>query len=118
MPLANIEINPDEGVLLGLGFKYIHQEGFRKLPYNDVQQVFLSHSFSLQKHFRLKYAGEWVQAVGSANLFMQFQANSPDSHNFFGRGNETAFEKFDDYKTYYRARFNTVQFDPALKWAI
>ena len=115
MPLANIEINPDEGVLLGLGFKYTHQEGFRKLPYNDVQQVFVSHSFSTNA-FRIKYNGEWIQAVGDANLLMQFQANSPGNINFFGRGNETVFDKTGNYKTFYRTRFNTVQFDPALQW--
>ncbi|SDD26072.1 Surface antigen [Mucilaginibacter pineti] len=115
MPLANIEINPDEGVLLGLGFKYIHQKGFRKLPYNDVQTVFLSHSFST-KAFKLKYEGEWIQAVGKANFLMQFQANIPGNLNFFGRGNETVFDKTGDYKTFYRARFNTIQFDPALSW--
>lgn len=115
MPLANIEINPDEGVLLGLGFKYTHQEGFRKLPYNDVQQVFVSHSFSTNA-FKIKYNGEWVQAVGDANLLMQFQANSPGNINFFGRGNETVFDKTGDYRTFYRTRFNTVQFDPALQW--
>jgi hypothetical protein len=115
MPLANIEINPDEGVLLGAGFKYTHQKGFRKLPYNDVQTVFLSHSFST-KAFKLKYAGEWIQAVGNANFLMQFQVNAPGNLNFFGRGNETVFDKTGDYKTFYRARFNTVQFDPALSW--
>lgn len=115
MPLANIEINPDEGVLLGVGLKYIHQKGFRKLPYNDAQTFFLSHSFST-KAFKFKYNGEWIQAVGNANFLMQFQANVPGNLNFFGRGNETVFDKTGDYKTFYRARFNTVQFDPALSW--
>ncbi|WP_295718701.1 metallophosphoesterase [Mucilaginibacter sp.] len=115
MPLANIEINPDEGFLLGLGFKYTHQDSFRKFPYNDVQQVFVSHSFST-KAFRVNYNGEWIKAVGNANLLLQFQANSPQSLNFFGRGNETVFDKTGDYKRFYRTRFTTVQFDPALSW--
>ncbi|WP_184549874.1 metallophosphoesterase [Mucilaginibacter sp. FT3.2] len=115
MPLANIEINPDEGFLLGLGFKYIHQDSFRKFPYNDVQQVFLSHSFST-KAFRASYSGEWIKAVGDASLLLQFQANSPENQNFFGRGNQTVFDKVGDYKRFYRTRFITVQFDPALSW--
>jgi hypothetical protein len=115
MPMANIEINPDEGFLLGLGFRYTHQDSFRKFPYNDVQQVFLSHSFST-KAFRASYSGEWIKAIGNANLLLQFQANSPENINFFGRGNETVFDKTGNYKKFYRTRFTTVQFDPALTW--
>jgi hypothetical protein len=115
MPLANLSINPDEGILFGAGFKYIHQKGFRKLPYNDVQTVFLSHSFTT-KAFKFNYTGDWIQVVGKANLLMQLQVNAPGNSNFFGRGNEIAFDKTGDYKTYYRTRYNIVQFDPALSW--
>lgn len=36
--------------------------------------------------------------------------------NFFGRGNESGFEKINGYQRYYRARFSLYQFDPAFRW--
>lgn len=116
MPLVTVEANPDDGFLLGLGFKRTHQESFRKLPYNDVQEFFVSHSFST-KAFKIRYSGEWIQAIGSADLLVKAAVNAPEnSLNFFGRGNETVFNKTGDYKTFYRARFSTYQVDPALRW--
>lgn len=116
MPLATLDINPDDGFLLGLGFKRTHQEGFRKFPYNDVQELFVSHSFST-KAFRIKYSGDWIQAIGKADFLLKATINAPEnSVNFFGRGNESVFDKTGDYKTYYRARFSTYELDPALRW--
>ncbi len=116
IPLATAAINPDDGFILGLGFKYIHQEGFRKQPYNYSHQLLLSHSFATNA-FRIKYNAEWMQAIGNADLTLQAFIQAPDNTaNFFGRGNETVFDKMGDYKTYYRARFNTFEFDPALRW--
>ncbi len=117
MPLANIEINPDEGLLLGLGIKYVHQEGFRTTPYHDVQEVIVSHSFAT-KAFRIRYRGDWIHAVGNADFSLQAFVQSPGRTNFFGRGNETAFDKTGDYKTYYRTRYNTYDLDPSLRWRI
>jgi hypothetical protein len=114
-PLANISYNPDEGVLLGAGFKYTHQEGFQKLPYNDVQTVFASHSFTT-KAFKIKYNGEWIHAFGKADFLMDAQLDFPDNINFFGRGNETLFVKVGDYRKYYRTRFDNFTFSPAFRW--
>ncbi|SEN93799.1 Calcineurin-like phosphoesterase [Mucilaginibacter gossypiicola] len=114
-PLANISYNPDEGVLLGAGFKYTHQEGFQKLPYNDVQTVFASHSFST-KAFKFSYSGEWIHAFGKADYLMNVQFDYPDNINFFGRGNETPFIKIGDYRKYHRTRFTNLTFSPAFRW--
>jgi hypothetical protein len=114
-PLANISYNPDEGVLLGAGFKYTHQEGFQKLPYNDVQTVFASHSFST-KAFKFSYSGEWIHAFGKADYLMNAQFDYPDNINFFGRGNETQFIKVGDYRKYHRTRFTNLTFNPAFRW--
>jgi hypothetical protein len=116
MPLVTIDINPDDGFLLGAGFRRTHQEGFRKRPYNDVQEFFVSHSFST-KAFKIKYSGEWIKALGEADLLVKAAVNAPEnSVNFYGRGNETVFDKTGDYKTFYRARFSTYEIDPALRW--
>jgi len=116
IPIYTGQFNPDEGVLIGAGFKYIRQEGFRKLPYNYMHEFLVYHSFTT-KAFRIRYRGEFIQAVGNADLTIQARADAPDnSINFFGRGNETELNKFDGYQKYYRARFNIFQFDPALRW--
>ncbi|RYZ97969.1 MAG: hypothetical protein EOP47_20460 [Sphingobacteriaceae bacterium] len=116
IPLATACLNADDGFNLGLGFRYIHQEGFRKIPYNDLHQLMLSHSFAT-KAFRIKYNAEWIQAIGKADIILQTFIQAPDNTaNFFGRGNETAFDKTGDFKRYYRTRYNTFEFDPAVRW--
>jgi hypothetical protein len=118
MPLATAAINPDDGFLLGLGLKYIRKEGFRKLPYASSQQIMVAHSFATDA-FRIRYAGEWLQVLGKADITMQAYIQAPDNTlNFFGRGNETALVKGDNYRRFYRTRFDTYQFDPALRWHI
>jgi hypothetical protein len=116
MPLATAAINADDGFLLGLGFKYKGMDGFRKLPYSTIQQVMITHSFATDA-FRIKYNGEWIQAIGKADFTMQAFIQAPDNTmNFFGRGNETKLTKFPGYRRFYRVRFDTYQFDPALRW--
>jgi len=116
MPLINFAANPDDGLILGLGFKHIQQEGFRKIPYRYSQEFFVSHSFSTRA-YRIHYSGEWIDALGKADLLLDASINAPENAvNFYGRGNESAFNKTGDYKTFYRARFSTYQFDPSLRW--
>jgi hypothetical protein len=116
MPLATAAINADDGFLLGLGFRYKQMDGFRKLPYTSIQQLMVSHSFATAA-FRIRYSGEWLQAVGKADLLLQAYLQAPDNTmNFFGRGNETVLNKFENYRTYHRTRYDTYQFDPALRW--
>jgi len=116
MPLATAAINADDGFLLGLGFKYTGMQGFRKLPYATMQQLMVTHSFATSA-FRIRYSGEWIQAIGKADLTLNAFIQAPDNTlNFFGRGNQTVLNKFDGYRRFYRTRFDTYQFDPALRW--
>ncbi|WP_121810563.1 BamA/TamA family outer membrane protein [Mucilaginibacter kameinonensis] len=116
MPLATAALNKDDGFLLGLGFQYTGHDGFRKLPYSTLQQVMITHSFATDA-FRIKYRGEWIDAIGKADFTMQANIQSPDNTvNFFGLGNESALSKFPGYRTYYRTRYDIYQFDPALRW--
>jgi hypothetical protein len=117
MPLATAALNVDDGFLLGLGFKYIQRDGFRKLPYSGSQQLMLTHSFATDA-FRIRYSGEWVQAIGKADFTLQAIVNAPDNTmNFFGLGNSTRLNKQQpNYRRFYRTRFDTYQIDPALRW--
>jgi hypothetical protein len=116
MPLALVGLNIDDGFIIGAGVKFIRQEGFRKLPYASTQQLLAGYSFSTVA-YRIRYNGEWMHALGKTDFTIQALAKAPNNTiNFFGRGNESVFNKTGDYKRYYRTRFSTYQFDPALRW--
>jgi Omp85 superfamily domain len=116
MPQANADINKDDGFLLGLGFKYTGKDGFRKLPYSTVQELMITHSFETNA-FRINYSGQWMQAIGKADITLNALIDAPDNTmNFFGEGNNTSLDKTGNYHQYYRTRFDLYQFDPALRW--
>jgi hypothetical protein len=116
MPLFNIGINPDDGLLIGAGYLHTEQEGFRKNPFASQYQIMLNHSFSTSA-FSVNYKGEWTELVGKADLTVQAFAYAPENtQNFYGTGNESVISKTSGYKKYYRARFNLYQVVPALRW--
>lgn len=116
MPKTTIGINLDDGFLLGFGFQYTHNSGFRKLPYTYRQELVAGHSFSTNA-FRIRYMGEWIEAFGKADFTLTASARAPNNTiNFFGLGNETPFNKTDGYKRFYRTRFSLYQLDPAVRW--
>lgn len=117
MPLVNGALNADDGLLIGAGFKYIKNDGFRKLPYTSSQSFMLTHAFATDA-FRINYTGEWIEAIGKADLILKLNAQAPDNTvNFFGLGNETVLNKNQPrYRRYYRTRFDTYELDPSLRW--
>lgn len=115
-PLATAGINRDDGLLLGLGLRYTGYGNFRKFPYSTLQELVLTHSFSTNA-FRIRYKGEWTKVAWGADIVLQSYIQAPNNtQNFFGMGNATVLNKFDDYRTYYRSRFNTYDFEGALRW--
>lgn len=115
MPLITGGYNLDDGVILGAGIKYTYQ-GFRKLPYASVQQITLAHAFATNA-FRIRYKGEFINVVGHADITIDAEAKAPNNtQNFFGRGNESDFDKTGNWKRYYRTRFGFYTLDAALRW--
>jgi hypothetical protein len=115
-PLITGDINRDDGFLLGLGFRYTGHDGFRKLPFSTMQDLMVTHSFKTNA-FRIDYYGQWMAAIGKADITLNALAEAPDNTmNFFGQGNETSLDKSDDYHRYYRARFDLYEVSPALRW--
>lgn len=119
MPLTWVGLNLDDGLIFGAGFRYTRQEGFRKHPYASMHQVTAGYSFSTNA-YRIKYNGEWLHAIDSADIVLTAFAKAPNNTiNFFGVGNETIFNKTGKKVIrYYRTRFSTYQLDPALRWRI
>jgi hypothetical protein len=108
IPLVSTGYNPDDGFWVEGGVKFIRQ-GFRKAP-GSTQQVTLMHGFGNEAN-RLRYTGEWFNAMGKADLELQARIYTPNVINYFGQGNNTSFNKTGDHQTYYRARFDLLGFD-------
>jgi hypothetical protein len=116
IPLTRFGLNLDDGFLFGVGFRFIRQGGFRKTPYRSLHEILVSHSFSTEA-YSIRYRSEWIHAIKKADIVLQAIANAPNNTlNFFGRGNESIFDKTGDYKTFYRSRFSTYQVNPSLRW--
>ncbi|MGI4020282.1 MAG: BamA/TamA family outer membrane protein [Janthinobacterium lividum] len=113
--LLNGGYNIDDGLLLGLTYNFTNP-GFRKTPYGNSQTFSFLHSFSTSA-FRFNYKGEWLKALGKADIVVRANAFAPNNtQNFFGLGNETKYEDHRDDIKYYRARFNLFQVDPTARW--
>lgn len=111
----NLGFNNDDGLAVGLAFKFTNP-GFRKLPYGNAQSLSFLYSFATGA-FKFNYTGEWIQALGKADFLIESNIYAPsNTQNFFGLGNETFFDESQDNISYYRARFNLYELSPALRW--
>ncbi|MET4080339.1 hypothetical protein ABIB40_000279 [Pedobacter sp. UYP30] len=115
----SIAINPgynvDDGVLLGLTY-WQTNPGFRKQPWGNKQTVSFLHSFATSA-FQFNYKGEWLKALGKADVILKGDVYAPDNtQNFFGLGNETEYNRDIKPISYYRTRFNIYQVDQSFRW--
>lgn len=116
MPLITAGYNVDDGLMLGGGFKFTQQKGFRKTPYSSTHQLLVSAAFATGA-FKIKYKADWLHVWDNTDFTLDAKALAPDNtQNFFGLGNGTAFEPDDHGKSYYRARFGLYQLDPGFRW--
>src|SRR5690606_14270396 len=69
MPLFTVGYDADDGLLVGAGFKYTHQRGFRKTPYTHTQQLMVAGSLSTGS-FKVLYKGRWREAIGKADFII------------------------------------------------
>ncbi len=116
MPLTVIGLNLDDGFIFGAGFKFIKQEGFPEISLCLYPAINAAYSFSTGA-YRIRYNGEWIHAFGKTDFTIQALAKAPNNTiNFFGRGNETVYNKTGDFKRFYRTRYSTYQLDPAFRW--
>lgn len=116
MPLATAGYNADDGFMLGGGFKYTHQRGFRKVPFAHQQQLLLSAAFNTGA-IKLKYKGQWTEVIGKADAIIDLNIHAPNNtQNFFGLGNASPYDKENHSMRYYRTRFNLYEVHTALSW--
>ncbi|MFD2035395.1 BamA/TamA family outer membrane protein [Belliella marina] len=114
-PLISADINPDDGLLLGFGFKYTHQRGFRTKPFNYTQQFVVARAFNTNAT-RIKYQGMWKEAVGKADAIINARLFIPNAQNYFGLGNASLYDRNTNPMFFYRVRYSLYELDPALHW--
>jgi hypothetical protein len=110
----NLGFNNDDGLAVGFTLRFT-KPGFRKQPYGSAQSFVVLYSAATSA-LKFNYKGEWLKAIGNADLVLQASAFAPsNTQNFFGSGNETYFDRSPGI-SYYRARFNVYNLHPALRW--
>ena len=114
-PLVDASYNPDDGVYLGIGFKYTVQ-GFHKEPYKQLHELTIEHSLAT-KAYNFNYHFEATQAIGKLDLLVNASAKAPNNTiNFFKLGNESVFDKSGGKDIeYYRTRFDLYDLDLLLR---
>lgn len=117
MPLVTGGFNRDDGLILGGGFRHIQQKGFRKLPYSSSQQLLLSGALATGA-YQVKLKADWMDVAGRADIELHAFTYAPhNTHNFFGWGNNTVYDKSRSI-SYYRSRYTLAQVDPLLRWRL
>ncbi|SEN76228.1 Surface antigen [bacterium A37T11] len=114
-PLLTGGYNADDGIMLGAGFRYTGQGGFRKVPFTHIQEVSLAGSFATGA-VRLKYMGQWKEAIWHKDFLVLASIRLPHTQNYFGYGNGSVYEKDVLDMRFYRARFGVIDIQPALLW--
>lgn len=113
IPLFNTGYDRDQGYFIEGGIKYLHQ-GFRKNPASS-QTLTVGHAFGYEST-RINFISDLNSGPKKADAELQVKAYFPNNINFFGRGNETPFNKTGDYVNFYRAKFNFLAADASFRW--
>jgi hypothetical protein len=102
----------DDGFYFDAGLRFVHN-GFRKMP-SYTQQLNVGHSYR-NDVTHIAYNGAWIQVAGKGDIEVQADGYLPNSINFFGRGNQTSYNKNID-ENYYRYRFRLINTDAYVRF--
>ncbi|MFL5810966.1 MAG: BamA/TamA family outer membrane protein [Flavisolibacter sp.] len=101
------DISPVEGYFLGLAFKVI-TPGFHKEPYSSRHALSVMHALATST-WHMKYDGDFIKAIGKTDLLIRGDAVLPTNRtNFFGLGNNTAFDRVESRHGYYHMSYERV----------
>ena len=110
-PLFHLNYNIDQGIQVGAGL-ILEKQGFRKYPYASKQEFWVDYSTG-RKSFILNYSGDFKKVFGNNDFKINANLLGPNNlSNFFGLGNETAFDQHDPKGiSYYRNRYDYLTAD-------
>lgn len=77
----NVGFNVDDGFSLG-AFMNITNPGFRKQPYGNSQSFSMLYAFATSA-VRFKYTGDWLKAIGNADVVVHASVQAPDNTRNF-----------------------------------
>lgn len=109
-----IGFNPDDGYAIGADL-LLTKYKFKKNPYSSTHQLKFSYSFAT-KGFDLGYVGNYVDALGNADLLLEGVFRGPKFvKNFFGLGNDTKIVIEEEDFNYNRVRNSMIRLKTGLK---
>jgi surface antigen Omp85-like protein/calcineurin-like phosphoesterase family protein len=109
-----VGFNPDDGYTIG-GDLLFTKYNFKKNPYSSTHLLEASYSFAT-KGLGLEYEGNYVEAIGNANLLLEGEIRGPRFvENFFGLGNESKITSDEDDFDYNRVRNSLIRLKTGVK---
>jgi hypothetical protein len=111
-PQINLGYNGEDKLLVGFGFSR-RTYGFRKEPYATDQKLVTLYA-PIEGAYQMRYNGTFNKVLFGNDLLVHMQYVNPTLSNFFGLGNETAYNKNIDRK-FYRVRYNYFETDVAIR---
>ena len=112
-----IGFNPDDGFALGADLLFTKYK-FKKSPFSSTHRINLGYSFATQG-YDIAYEGNFVEAVGSADLLLEGVFRAPKFvENFFGFGNDTKILTEGEDFDFNRVRNSLTRFKAAVKQPI
>jgi hypothetical protein len=105
-----------DGISLGLAYKV---EGIKKNNGKaNTQKVKALHSLST-KSFVIGYDAEFNSVFKNTDLLISGLADmNGNIMNYFGKGNDTEFEREGDFRKFFRTNFSFYRLDPAFQVAL
>jgi len=120
--VPSVGSNPDDGLKIGASNTYTNY-GFERNPFTNKQTISASYYFATEG-YDLSYTGEFANVIGSLNVGLDAQFNSPNyAINFFGYGNSTPNPEANDGDhidadlDYNRVKIRTFKVMPSLVWS-
>ncbi len=112
--LPKFSINPDDGLVIGLGAS-LTTFGFKKRPFETRQELAVFWG-TFTNGFAAEYQGEANRALGPFSLVLDARYQTPlYTINFYGFGNETVNQEDELGRGFNRVRQNLIRVVPALK---
>lgn len=107
--------NPDDGFKIGVADRYTRY-GFERNPFSSQHQLKGAYYFATNG-FELSYTFEVANVIKNLNFEFNTSLQSPNfTHNFFGYGNETSYERNQKDLNYNRVKVRSLALNPSLKW--
>ncbi len=103
---------------ISLGFSYKIEGRVSDGAAMNAQKIKALHSLSTSS-LVIAYDAEFKKAFGNTDILVNAIADlNGNIMNYFGRGNDTDFERSGDFRKFYRTNFSFYRLDPAFRFSL